>query len=62
MLLSLALRAQAPLQGIELDIYKQANSQKPQYKCYNMYPNSFTAERLVSVFIVHKMCIDNYLS
>lgn len=27
-----------------------------------MYPNSFTAERLVFGFIVHKICIDNYLS
>lgn len=44
------------------DTQEKISGQKPQYKCYNMYPNSFTAERLVFVFIVHKICIDNYLS
>lgn len=56
---SLALRARAPFQETEPDTSEQASGQKPQYKCYNMYPNSFTAERLLFVFIVHKICIDN---
>lgn len=41
---------------------EEKSSQKLQYKCYIMYPNSFTAERQVFGFIVHHISIDNYLS
>ena len=46
-------------QPTELDTQEQVSGQTPQYKCYNTYPNSFIAERLVVVFTVHKICIDN---